>query len=126
MNKNFACKAIDKAQKLNFNIGGDAPNDLLCEALTDYIQPLLSYDDARNLIWVDHPSAGRQVALWMMSLVCNPNLTICELVSNKELSRQQPLGQGPTLFPDKDSRRVLVISPHLSSLPIKALDVGPA
>jgi hypothetical protein len=58
-NTAFTERAINDAQK--------RPFDLKAAAITDYLigQARLRYDLTHKLWWVNHPSQGWQVALWM-------------------------------------------------------------
>lgn len=61
INKAFAAKAIDAAQRMSIT-------EPKCAAINEYLMKagLLAWDDDRALWWVNHPIAGMQVAVWLM------------------------------------------------------------
>ena len=61
--RGFLEKAIAKAQR------GDI-SEPFCAALNRYLfnAGVMAWDDERALFWVRHPSAGWQVAVWLMAV----------------------------------------------------------
>ncbi len=64
VNKAFVAKAIDRAQHLSIE------DSTFCQALNSFLMKhgLVAWDDQRALFWVNHPFAGRQVAVWLMPI----------------------------------------------------------
>lgn len=61
LNKAFAAKAIDTAQRMSIT-------EPKCAAINEYLMRagLLAWDDDRALWWVHHPIDGPQAAVWLM------------------------------------------------------------
>ena len=60
-NTAFTAKAIARAQHMG-------EGDRMREAVTEYLSRTgrIFWDDARALFWVNHPTEGMQVAVWLM------------------------------------------------------------
>lgn len=59
--KAFLARAIHKAQRLSVE-------DPFCAAINEYLirAGVMVWDEERGLFWVNHPTEGYQVAVWMM------------------------------------------------------------
>jgi hypothetical protein len=61
-NAAFIERVINKVQHM------DPKNSIFCIVLTEYLfnAGVMAYDKSRDLFWVNHPSQGYQVAVWLV------------------------------------------------------------